>query len=81
MSKGTQLVCLRNPWGEAEWTGPWSDASPEWKRVMEHDLEEAHICLQNRDDGEFWMEFKDFIRYYSKVELCMIPGKINNFQN
>lgn len=35
---GTQLVCLRNPWGQAEWDGPWSDGSAQWDDVSEDDL-------------------------------------------
>ena len=35
---GTQLVCLRNPWGQAEWDGPWSDGSSQWDDVAETDL-------------------------------------------
>ena len=38
--KKTQLVKLRNPWGEGEWTGDWGDddlESPD-KRKFKHEL-------------------------------------------
>ena len=28
--KTIQLVKLRNPWGDHEWNGDWSDKSPLW---------------------------------------------------
>jgi hypothetical protein len=28
--EGMRIVQLRNPWGEDEWGGPWSDRSDEW---------------------------------------------------
>lgn len=34
-SKGDRLVKLRNPWGETEWTGDWSDSSPLWTEQMQ----------------------------------------------
>ena len=63
-----KLIRVRNPWGQVEWNGPWSDSSPEWRSV---DLEEqkrlGHTAL---DDGEFWMAFKDFKIHFDKVEIC-----------
>ncbi|XP_035797037.2 calpain-2 catalytic subunit-like [Amphiprion ocellaris] len=62
-----QLVRIRNPWGEVEWTGPWSDGSSEWKHVSENDKSKLnHVA----EDGEFWMSYSDFIKQFSKLEIC-----------
>lgn len=31
---GVQLVQVRNPWGQHEWTGDWSDNSPLWTEEL-----------------------------------------------
>ncbi|XP_028676166.1 calpain-2 catalytic subunit-like [Erpetoichthys calabaricus] len=60
-----QLVRIRNPWGQVEWTGAWSDNSSEWNAV-----EPSQRQNIKADDGEFWMSFTDFMRHYSRVEIC-----------
>ena len=70
MDDGTELICLRNPWGQAEWNGPWSDGSSEWDNVGDSAFEKCGMTIEEKDDGEFWMEFRDFIKYFSKGRVA-----------
>uniref|UniRef100_A0A663E615 Calpain 9 n=1 Tax=Aquila chrysaetos chrysaetos TaxID=223781 RepID=A0A663E615_AQUCH len=63
-----QLIRIRNPWGEVEWNGPWSDNSPEWRSVSLS--EQRRLSQAALDDGEFWMKFEDFQVHFDKVEIC-----------
>ncbi|NXP07952.1 CAN9 protein, partial [Thinocorus orbignyianus] len=63
-----QLVRIRNPWGQVEWNGPWSDNSPEWRAVSLS--EQKRLSQAALDDGEFWMKFEDFKVHFDKVEIC-----------
>ncbi|XP_023698914.2 calpain-3 isoform X2 [Paramormyrops kingsleyae] len=63
-----RLVRLRNPWGQVEWNGPWSDNSKEWASIAK--AEKEKLQQQNAEDGEFWMSFDDFKRNFTKIEIC-----------
>ncbi|KAM3931168.1 calpain-9 [Leptodactylus fuscus] len=63
-----QLIRVRNPWGQVEWNGPWSDNAPEWNSIDPG--ERKRLSQTSLDDGEFWMRFEDFKRYFDKVEIC-----------
>uniref|UniRef100_A0A3Q3MG13 Calpain 9 n=1 Tax=Mastacembelus armatus TaxID=205130 RepID=A0A3Q3MG13_9TELE len=63
-----QLIRIRNPWGQVEWNGPWSDNSREWNYIDKS--EQIRLQQNSTDDGEFWMQFEDFKRNYDKVEIC-----------
>ncbi|KAF4635471.1 hypothetical protein G7Y89_g2614 [Cudoniella acicularis] len=58
-----RLCLLRNPWGEGEWTGAWSDGSkewtPEWMQKLEHRF---------GDDGAFWMSYEDLLKKYQTFD-------------
>uniref|UniRef100_A0A8C5Q8N5 calpain-2 n=1 Tax=Leptobrachium leishanense TaxID=445787 RepID=A0A8C5Q8N5_9ANUR len=62
-----RLVRVRNPWGEVEWNGPWSDEAPEWNSI---DPKVKAELDKQADDGEFWMAFTDFVQQYSRLEIC-----------
>ncbi|XP_037048714.1 calpain-A isoform X5 [Bradysia coprophila] len=74
------MIRLRNPWGnEAEWNGPWSDQSPEWRFIPEHVKMEIGLTFDH--DGEFWMSFQDWMKYYDRVELCNLsPDSLSEEQ-
>uniref|UniRef100_A0A671LS90 Calpain-2 catalytic subunit n=1 Tax=Sinocyclocheilus anshuiensis TaxID=1608454 RepID=A0A671LS90_9TELE len=63
----TKLIRIRNPWGQMEWTGAWSDGSSEWRQISDNDREKLSC---KAEDGEFWMSFSDFLHHYSRVEIC-----------
>ncbi|KAL7992411.1 hypothetical protein Chor_016667 [Crotalus horridus] len=63
-----KLVRLRNPWGQVEWNGAWSDNSDEWNEI--DNAEKVRLQHKIAEDGEFWISFKDFLRYFTKLEIC-----------
>ena len=63
------LIRLRNPWGnDAEWNGPWSDKSPEWRYIPNHAKEEIGLTFDH--DGEFWMSYRDYLKHFDRMEIC-----------
>ncbi|XP_059138843.1 calpain-8-like [Physella acuta] len=64
------LIRLRNPWGHGEWTGAWSDSSPEMNSLNDRQLRE--LREKKKDDGEFWMEFNEFVKHFHEINLCYV---------
>ncbi|KAL8666873.1 MAG: hypothetical protein Q9202_001113 [Teloschistes flavicans] len=67
--KGERLIRIRNPWGDTEWQGAWSDGSeqwtPEWMELLNHRF---------GDDGMFWISYKDFLRKYQSLDRTRLFG-------
>jgi Calpain family cysteine protease len=57
-----RLVLMKNPWGESEWNGPWSDGSSQWTpesiRALDHTF---------GNDGVFWIRYEDMLRKYDTI--------------
>mmetsp|Transcript_54236 Transcript_54236/g.117263 ORF Transcript_54236/g.117263 Transcript_54236/m.117263 type:complete len:609 (+) Transcript_54236:56-1882(+) len=59
-----RFVQVRNPWGTGEWTGSWSDNSPLWD---EYPLIKHELDFKRKDDGAYWMQWEDFVKYWGYV--------------
>ena len=65
-----KVVRLRNPYGNGEFNGDWSDYSKKWTPELK-----IKYNLVIKDDGDFYMGFDDFIKYYITLGICKLhPG-------
>ncbi|KJA14578.1 hypothetical protein HYPSUDRAFT_150192 [Hypholoma sublateritium FD-334 SS-4] len=68
--RGKRFVVVRNPWGDSEWTGAWADGAKEWKGEWLDALQELEHEFGN--DGQFVMEYKDFMTVFSQIDRATI---------
>jgi len=70
------LIRIRNPHGnDKEWKGAWSDEDDEWRKLSKSQKEKLGLTFEN--DGEFYMEFNDFLTYFGGVEIVhKTPSKM-----
>jgi hypothetical protein len=63
-----RLLRIRDPWGNREWNGRWSDKSADWNAITAEVQKEIgrNVAL----DGEFWMSFEDFMANFTSMSLC-----------
>eukprot|EP01084_Bolivina_argentea_P252402 423645_1 len=72
--EGFDLLYLRNPWGDFEWNGDWSDNSDLWQKYPKI---AKKLNFNNKEDGLFWIEYTDFIRLFNVIQICD-RSSINN---
>jgi len=64
-----KLLRIRNPHGNyKEWKGAWSDRDENWNSIPEAVKKE--LAIRFKDDGEFYISFDDFLKYFGQVQLC-----------
>ncbi|KAH6908345.1 hypothetical protein BKA70DRAFT_1400476 [Coprinopsis sp. MPI-PUGE-AT-0042] len=68
--KGKRFVVIRNPWGRGEWTGRWSDGAKEWTQEWLEILPQLGHTFG--DDGQFVMEYKDFLRCFDTIHRTFL---------
>lgn len=60
-----RLLKIRNPWGRAEWTGDWSDASNKWTEALRN-----QVGAVVANDGIFYISLEDYLKHFSFTNIC-----------
>ena len=68
--KGERVIRLRNPWGEGEFNGDWSDYSSKWTE----ELKEKYKYYE-KEDGDFFMGYDDFLKYFVTMGFAKLHPK------
>ena len=67
MKNKVKLLQIRNPWGEFEWKGDWSDQSKLWTPQLKNELN-----FVEEDDGLFFMNYEDYLKYFRTTTICQV---------
>ena len=65
VSPTLRLIKIRNPWGQKEWNGDWSDTSSKWTPELRQQL-----SVESKDDGVFFISFEDYVRFFYVSTIC-----------
>jgi len=57
---GEKVMRLRNPWGNGEYSGDWSDSSKKWTEELK-----KKYGLVKKNDGDFYMSYDDYLKFYA----------------
>ena len=63
------LLKIRNDLGKSDWNGDWSEKSVYWNDYIRKQIPKEKMEL---NEGEFYICLKDFIKYFSRTDLCHI---------
>ena len=72
--KKEKLVKIRNPHGQTEWKGDWSDNSPLWTKDVEYQVGGR----VKKNDGTFFMSFKDYYNVFESTAICKYNDEFIN---
>ena len=71
--KGEKVIRLRNPWGEGEFNGEWSDFSSKWTEELKQKYK-----YYEKEDGDFFMGYKDFLKYFVTMGFAKLHPKFSS---
>uniref|UniRef100_A0A8C5AMH0 Calpain 11 n=1 Tax=Gadus morhua TaxID=8049 RepID=A0A8C5AMH0_GADMO len=74
-----RLIRVRNPWGQVEWTGAWSDSSGMNTTDFHLCSTRSPHCIRSLSADGFQfsqprMSFNEFLRQFSRLEICNLTA-------
>ena len=70
-SMSLRLLKLRNPWGNTEWKGDYSDSCPKWTDELKKFFDYNTAI---GDNGVFFMPFDEYTKEFKNIIICCIDS-------
>ncbi|GAW81633.1 hypothetical protein, conserved [Plasmodium gonderi] len=68
---GDKLLYIKNPWGCIRWKGKYSHHDEAtWTKEVQKKLNYSIEKARGKDDGCFWIPWKDVVKYFSHIYIC-----------
>ena len=67
-----KIVKLKNPNGDCEYTGDWSNYSKKWTPELK---EQCKYRTEDEEVGIFYMSYNDFLKYYEVIHIAKLESK------
>jgi hypothetical protein len=83
-----RLLRLKNPWGRVRWRGRFAPGDAAWRdqtllpsdsgagQTLSDLLGHDPLAEAATDDGHFWIEWEDVVKYFSHLYLCWAPAAL-----
>ncbi|CRG93981.1 calpain, putative [Plasmodium gallinaceum] len=66
-----KLLYIKNPWGCIRWKGKYSHHDvTTWTKELQRKLNYSIEKAKSKDDGCFWIPWKDVVKYFSHIYIC-----------
>lgn len=74
--EGYRLLFVRNPWACVRWKGSFSPGDAAWTTSIESACNYSSAEAARCDNGSFWIEWNDVIKWFSHLYLCWNTFKL-----
>ncbi|XP_053992317.1 uncharacterized protein LOC128883708 isoform X2 [Hylaeus volcanicus] len=72
---GKRLLFMKNPWCCVRWRGAYSPYDKKnWTKQLEKELGYNRKESAKVDDGQFWIEWCDIVKWFSHLYVCWNPS-------
>lgn len=68
-----KLLKIRNPWGSTNYKGSWGENDDKWTSQLKELFDYQNVY---DGEGEFYISYDDFLKYFGDIDICKIEKRI-----
>ena len=78
LEDGTRLIQLRNPHGKNSGISDWAGEETLWTTELMTEINSSASQIKSdHEEGVFWIQYEEFLKYFTRVYICIDDPKLN----